>query len=67
MLRISTGTDAAKRDYWQLAVNKLQEENKSMADDITEVPQGVVAAGNKDFAKQLLEAIEQSQRELFAT
>ena len=48
--------DAAKRDYWQLAVNKLQEENKSMADDITEVQQGAVAAGNKDFAKQLLEA-----------
>jgi len=29
-----------------------------MADDITEVQQGAVAAGNKDFAKQLLEAIE---------
>jgi hypothetical protein len=58
MLRISTSTDVTKRDYWQLAVNKLQEENKSMADDTTKVQKGAVAAGNKDFAKQLLEAIE---------
>jgi hypothetical protein len=50
----SSGANVSKRDYWQLAVDQLQEEDSLVADQIAGVQQAAVAAGNINFAAQLL-------------
>ena len=50
----SSGANASKKDYWQLAVDQLQEEDSSIADQIAAVKQAAAAAGNADFTAQLL-------------
>lgn len=63
---IPPGTNATKKDYWQLAVEKLQEEDPSVADQIAGVQQAATEAGSTDFAAQLLHATKQSQEALEA-
>jgi hypothetical protein len=61
----STGANATKKDYWQLAVDELQEEDLLVAKQITGVQHAATAAaGNADFAAQLLHTTQQAQREL---
>jgi hypothetical protein len=50
----SKGANVAKKNYWQIAVDELQEEDSSTADQIAGVQQAAAAAGNADFAPQLL-------------
>ena len=64
--RNPSGTNAAKKDYWQLAVERLQEGDSSVADQITGVQQAAADAGDANFAVQLLRTTEQSQRVLEA-
>jgi hypothetical protein len=59
----SSGAIATKKDYWQLAVDQLQLEDSSIADQIAGVRQAA-AAGNTDFAAQLLHTTQQGQQEL---
>jgi hypothetical protein len=61
---IATGANTSKKDYWQLAIDKLKEENSSVADQIAGVQQAAAAAGSPDFAAQLLHTTQQGQREL---
>ena len=61
---IPSDTEAFKKDYWLLAVNKLQEEDSSAADQLTGVQQAAAAAGNADFAPQLLHTTQQGRQEL---
>jgi hypothetical protein len=60
----SSGANASKKDYWQLAVDQLQEEDSAVADQIAGVQQAATAAGNADFAAQLLYTTKQGQQEL---
>lgn len=50
-----------KKDYWQLSVDQLKEEDSSVADQITGVQQAAAAAGSTDFATQLLHTARQAQ------
>jgi hypothetical protein len=59
-----SSANASKKDYWRLAVDKLQEEDSSVADQIAGVQQAAEAAGNADFAAQLLHTTQQGQQEL---
>jgi hypothetical protein len=58
--------EATKKDYWQLAVKMLQEEDTSMSSKIAGLQQAAMVAGDEDFAKQLLQATEQSKQALTA-
>ena len=60
----SLSARAAKKDYWQLAVDQLQEEDSAVADQIAGVQQAAAAAANADFAAQLLHTTQQGQQEL---
>ena len=62
----ASGGTAAKKDYWQFAVEKLQEKDSSVADQIVGVQEAATAAGNADFALQLLHMTEQGQQALEA-
>jgi hypothetical protein len=62
----SSGTNAAKKDYWQLAIDKLQKEDSLVADQIAGVQQAAAESGSSDFAAQLLHATKQSQQALEA-
>lgn len=59
-------TIAAKKDYWRLAIEKLQDEDSSVADQIAGVQRAAADAGDADFAVQLLHTTEQSQQVLEA-
>jgi hypothetical protein len=59
-----SGANASKKDYWRLAVDQLQEEDASVADQIKGVQQAAAAAGNADFTAQLLHTTQQGQQEL---
>ena len=63
---ISSGMNAVKKDYWQLAIDKLKEEDPSTADQIAAVQQAAAETGSTDFAAQLLRATKQSQEALEA-
>jgi hypothetical protein len=56
----SSGANTSKKDYWQLAVDQLQEEDSSIADRIAGVQQAAAATGNTDFAAQLLHTTQQT-------
>lgn len=58
----SPGT--VKKDYWKMAAEKLQEEDSSLKELIAGVQRAAAAAGNDDFATQLLDATERSRQEL---
>lgn len=55
------GVNASEKDHWQLPVDKLQEEDSSSTDQITEIQQAAAAAGNGDFAAQLLHTTQQGR------
>lgn len=55
----SSGANATKKDYWHLAVEELQKEDLSVAEQITGVQRAAAVAGNADFADQLLHTIQQ--------
>ncbi|KAK5051502.1 hypothetical protein LTR84_003154 [Exophiala bonariae] len=57
-----------KRDYWQLAIDALQAEDhkESVKQRITVIQQEAAGSGNSDFASLLLQATQQSQRDLEA-
>jgi len=59
-----SGANTSKKDYWQLAVDQLQEEDSAVADQIAGVQQAATAAGDVDFAAQLLYTTKQGQQEL---
>lgn len=59
-------TLVTKKDYWQLAVEKLQEEDASITEQIAGVQQAAAAAGTTDFAAQLLQTTQQSKEALEA-
>jgi hypothetical protein len=61
---ISSDANASKKDYWQLAVDQLQEEDSSVAEQITGVQRAAASAGNADFAAQLLHIAQQGRQEL---
>jgi hypothetical protein len=61
---ISSDANASKKDYWQLAVDQLQEEDSTVAEQITGVQRAAAAAGNADFAAQLLHITQQGRQEL---
>ena len=63
---ISSGMNVVKKDYWQLAIDKLKEEDPSTADQIAAVQQAAAETGSTDFAAQLLRATKQSQATLEA-
>jgi hypothetical protein len=56
------GAGDTKKDYWQLAVDKLQEEDSSLADQIMGMQQAAAAGGNRHFATQLLHAVQQGRK-----
>lgn len=60
----SSDANASKKDYWQLAVDQLQKEDSSVADQIAGVQQAAAAAGNADFVAQLLHTTRQGQQEV---
>jgi hypothetical protein len=60
----SSDANASKKDYWKLAVDKLQEEDFSVTDQRAGVQQAGEVAGNVDFAAQLLHTTQQGQQEL---
>jgi hypothetical protein len=62
----SSGTNATKKDYWQLAAEKLQDEDASVVDQIIGAQQAAAESANTDFAAQLLHATKQSQQTLEA-
>ena len=61
-----SGTNATKKDYWHLAIEKLQEEDPSVVDQIAGVQEAALDAGDADFALQLLQTTRQSQQALEA-
>jgi hypothetical protein len=62
----SQAKEATKKDYWQLAAKTLQEEDTSMSGKIAGLQQAAMVTGDEDFAKQLLQATEQSKQALTA-
>jgi hypothetical protein len=60
----SSSANTSKKDYWQLAVDQLQAEDSSIAEQITGVQQAAAAAGDIDFTAQLLRTTQQGQQEL---
>ncbi|KAI4127096.1 MAG: hypothetical protein LQ338_003382 [Usnochroma carphineum] len=63
---VLSNTNAPKKDYWQLAIDNLQKEDPSVADQIAQVQQAAAETGSTDFAAQLLHATEKSEQELKA-
>ena len=58
------GTHVAKKDYWRLAVDQLQQEDQSVAEQIAAVQQAAHENGGVDFIAQLLDATNQAQQDL---
>lgn len=63
---ISSSTNTTKKNYWQLAIESLQEEDPSVADQILGVQQAATETGSTDFAAQLLHATKERQQALEA-
>jgi hypothetical protein len=51
-----------KKDYWQITVDKLQEKDSSVADQIAKVQQAAAEACNPDFTAQLVHTTQQGQQ-----
>ena len=58
--------NASKKDYWQLAVQQLQEEGSSIAEQIAGLNQAIVNTEHTDLATLLLHATERSHQALKA-
>ena len=63
---VSTSTNVAKKDCWQLAIDKLKEEDPSTVDQIAAIQQVAAETGSTDFAAQLLHVTTQSHQALEA-
>ncbi len=59
-------TKVDKKDYWQLAIDKLKEEEPSVASQIAAVQEAATVSGSTDFAAQLFHVTTQSQQALEA-
>jgi len=57
--------DNHKKDYWQLAIEKLKDEDPSLSDAVTALQEAASQAGD-DFTDQLLLATQQSHEEVIA-
>jgi hypothetical protein len=57
--------DNRKKDYWQLAIDKLKDEDPSLSDAITALQEAASQAGD-DFTDQLLRVTQQSRQEVVA-
>jgi hypothetical protein len=58
------GIPAAKKDYWHLAIDQLQQEDLSVAHQIAAVQHAARENGDVDFVAQLLSTTKQTQADL---
>ena len=61
-----SGRKVAKKDYWQLAVQELQEEDSSIGEQIAALRNAATAEDQSDLPTQLLHAAEKGRQALEA-